>query len=65
MDKILVIKLAIISTLFLIFTMYLFLNLYKLHRQLKKIEQGKPMNRKILKRKDSNIYELRTSRQKK
>lgn len=65
MDKTLIIKLGIIALIFLIFVFYMFLNLIKLNGQLKKIEQGKPINRKIRKRKDSNVYDLKASRQKK
>lgn len=65
MDKTLLIKLIVVSAFLLIFIVYALIQCIRLYVKVKKHENGIPVKRKIFKRKNSNVYDLKTSRTKK
>lgn len=62
MDRILLLKIGLITAPFIILCIYSFINVVKVTLKLNKEEKKMITKRKIMKRDDSNIYDLKTRR---
>lgn len=65
MDKILLTKIIIIGLFLLGFVIFMLVKTISLYFNVKRQENGKTVKRKIFKRKNSNVYDLKASRTKK
>lgn len=65
MDQMSVIQITVISFIFIAVSLYALINIIRTNGKLKREETQVEPKRKILKRKDSNIYDLKTSRRQK
>lgn len=62
MDNFQLIQFSIITLALIIFVLYTIINVFKLSKEMKKMDDTMETSRKILKRKDSNVYDLKATR---
>jgi len=65
MDKVMLMQIVIISLIFLVFVVFTIIHSMRLYFQVKNKEKKKPLKRKLFKRRDSNVYDLKATRTKK
>lgn len=65
MDKVLLIKIVILGLFFFGFVVFTLVHTIALYLKVKRQENHKSVKRKLFKRKNSNVYDLKASRTKK
>lgn len=61
MENMMWIQIGVISSLFFLFVVYLLINIFKMNRTIK---QSEKMEREIIKRSESNVYDLNSRKRK-